>query len=304
MDDFALIQKLGLPPVKGRYSFNRPLASYAWFNVGGPADVIFRPLDEDDLAYFLQHYKGNLPILPLGVGSNLLIRDGGVRGIIIRLGRGFNFVDNKDDLLIAGAGTLDKNVAYEAAAKGIANTAFLATIPGTIGGAVRMNAGCYGTEIKDALAWVEALDRNGIRHRFTVEECNFTYRHCALPNDLIFTKAAFHIVDDDPEKIMATIHENEQQREATQPTKGKTGGSTFKNPLPHRAWELVDSVNGRGLTIGGAQVSEKHCNFLINTGTATAKDIETLGNTLVQRVQASHNINLEWEIKIIGEAQS
>ncbi len=295
-----MITAQDLPQVRGRYQFNKALKTMVWFRVGGPADVVFKPADVEDLQHFLKHLPPHIPLFPMGVGSNLLIRDGGVEGVVVKLGGAFNYCKVDADLLIAGAATLDKNVALWAADEGVSNLTFLATIPGTIGGALRMNAGCYGQEIKDMLAWAEAVDEQGQLHRLTNADMGFRYRTCQVPPRWVFTKAAFNIERGAPKEIHQKIAENQAQRDATQPTSGRTGGSTFKNPLPHSAWQLIDKVGGRGLTVGGAQVSEKHCNFLINTGTATAHDIETLGEELRQRVRTQCNIDLHWEIKRVG----
>lgn len=292
-----------LPQIRGRYTFNEPLSNHVWFKVGGPADVIFRPADLDDLIFFLKEKPADLDILTLGAGSNVLIRDKGLKGVVIRLGRGFTECYLQEDKLIAGAGTLDRNVAFIAAEAGITGFEFLATIPGTVGGGVKMNAGCYDSEIKDILLWVKAVDFQGNLKTYTVEELNYSYRKCGLVEKVIFVEACFRACE---KKRVKDIHEKMDrllaQRELTQPTRTKTGGSTFKNPEGKKAWELIDQVGGRGLSLGGARFSEKHCNFLINTGTATASDIEALGELVRQRVFSQLGIELQWEIMRLGEA--
>jgi UDP-N-acetylmuramate dehydrogenase len=292
-----------LPKVRGRYVVNELLSNYVWFKVGGPADVIFKPLDLEDLMTFLKQKPSTLPILPLGLGSNVLIRDGGVRGVVIRLGRNFNQCYVENDRIIAGAGVLDRNVALTAAAAGLSGLEFLASIPGTIGGALKMNAGCYDSEIKDVLIWAKALDMEGNLKTYDVEELNYTYRHCGLDTPVIFIEACFKTVaKKTPQEVHETINQLLARREISQPIHTKTGGSTFKNPTDIKAWELIDKVGGRGLMVGDAQFSEKHCNFLINTGNATAADIETLGEMVRQRVLDQFGITLQWEIMRIGEA--
>jgi UDP-N-acetylmuramate dehydrogenase len=290
-----------LPTVRGRYSFNEPMLNHVWFNVGGPADVVFKPADLDDLICFLKERPKDLDILILGVGSNVLIRDGGIDGVVIRLGRGFNHCAVVGDTLIAGAGTLDRNVALTAADAGLSGLEFLASIPGTIGGALKMNAGCYDSEIKDVLLWAKAVDLNGNLKTYTVQELDYTYRHCGLKEPVIFVEACFKSKGaQSPAQIHATIDELLARREASQPIRSKTGGSTFKNPEGKRAWELIDQVGGRGLRMGDAQFSEKHCNFLINTHHATAEDLESLGELVRQKVLDQCGVELHWEILRIG----
>lgn len=291
-----------LPKVRGRYTYNEPLSNYVWFKVGGPADVIFKPADADDLIFFLKEKSCDLNIFTLGVGSNVLIRDGGLNSVVIRLGRGFNQCHVDGDTIIAGAGVLDRNVAFEAADEGLAGLEFLASIPGTIGGALKMNAGCYDSEVKDVLLWAKAVDMKGSLKTYTPEELHYTYRHCGLDEQVIFIEACFKSTGRRPSlEIHHKINDFLARREASQPIRAKTGGSTFKNPEGIRAWELVDKVGGRGLKIGDAQFSEKHCNFLINTDNATAADIEALGELVRLKVLNECGVELQWEILRIGK---
>lgn len=292
-----------LPKIRGRYTFNESLSKHVWFKVGGPAEVIFKPADVDDLVFFLKEKPLDLDITTLGMGSNVLIRDKGLNGVVIRLARGFTACSIKSDKLIVGAGALDRNVAFIAAEAGISGFEFLASIPGTIGGAIKMNAGCYESEIKDILLWVKAVDLKGNVKIYTVEELNYSYRKCGLAEKVIFVEACFKAFERKPvNEIYEKIERFLAQRELTQPTRTKTGGSTFKNPEGKKAWELIDQVGGRGLALGGAQFSEKHCNFLINTGDATAADIEALGDLVRQRVISQLGVDLQWEIIRLGEA--
>lgn len=294
--------KYTLPTVRGSYRFDVPLAPTNWFRVGGPADVLFKPADAQDLADFLRALPASVPITVIGVGSNLIIRDGGLEGIVIRLGRGFTDIEMQGDVLVTGAAVLDVNVARFAADNGRAGLEFYAGIPGTIGGALAMNAGAYEGETQDVLIKAEAVDRDGNIHVLSVEDCNYTYRHFGGPEGLIFTKAWFKTTADDSEAIHTRIHEITTKREATQPVRERTGGSTFKNPEGHKAWQLVEQAGCRGLELDGAQMSELHCNFMINTGNATAAALELLGEEVRKRVKASAGIELEWEIKRIGRA--
>lgn len=295
-----------LPNVRGKYLYNAELANYVWFAVGGVADVVFKPKDLDDLIFFLKNKPANIEILPLGVGSNLLVRDGGYQGVVVRLGRGFTNIDIHKDNVIVGAGALDRNVALASANEGLRGLEFLATIPGTIGGALKMNAGCYGAEVKDKLVWAKAVTLGGELKQYSVDDLNYTYRHCGLLEPIIFVEACFKAdCVDEPSRVHATIQELLAKREASQPTGEKTGGSTFKNPdSQYKAWELVDKVGGRGLTLGGAQFSEKHCNFLINTGGATAADLEALGELVRDRVRKQFDVDLQWEVLRIGKKQN
>jgi UDP-N-acetylmuramate dehydrogenase len=288
-----------LPAVRGRYTADAPLAGVTWFQVGGAAEVMFRPVDADDLAHFLSHKPKDVPVTVIGVASNLLVRDGGVPGVVIRLGRGFVGIKAEGEIVRAGAGALDLNVALTARDAGLAGLEFLSGIPGTIGGALRMNAGAYGAEIKDVLIGAEAIDATGTLHMVAASELGLTYRHSETPADWIFTAAELRGVPGDRAAIQQRIDEIAAAREATQP-RTRTGGSTFANPQGHKAWELIDKVGGRGLQRGGAQVSEKHCNFLINTGDATAADIEALGEEVRRRVLEQSGVQLQWEIRRIG----
>lgn len=294
----ALMQLL--PPVRGRLAANAPIGALTWFRVGGPAEVLFRPADAEDLAGFLAALPGDIPVTVIGVGSNLLVRDGGIRGVTIRLGRGFAAVEPGGDRIRAGAGALDVNVALAAAEAGIAGLEFLSGVPGTIGGGLRMNAGAYGGEVRDALVHADAVDRSGTRHRLNAGEMRLSYRHCGVPEDWIFTGAVFRGNAGEPAAIALRMAEISRAREASQPIRARTGGSTFANPPGHQAWRLIDMAGCRGLVRGGAMVSEKHTNFLINTGEATAADIEGLGEEVRRRVHVQFGIVLEWEIRRIG----
>jgi len=291
-----------LPAVRGRYSADAPLAQVTWFRVGGPAEVLFRPADVDDLASFLAARPEDVPVTVIGVASNLLVRDGGVPGVVVRLGRGFVEITAEGNRVFAGAGALDGNVALVARNAGIAGLEFLSGVPGTIGGALRMNAGAYGSEMKDVTIAASALDARGGRHRLDLERLGFTYRHCGVAEDWIFVGAELRGQADDPAAIQARMDDITGRREASQPVRTRTGGSTFANPPGHKAWELIDKAGCRGLRQGGAMVSEKHTNFLINTGTATAADIETLGEEVRRRVFGQFGVTLEWEIRRIGIA--
>ncbi|BBK35491.1 UDP-N-acetylenolpyruvoylglucosamine reductase [Allostella sp. ATCC 35155] len=289
-----------LPAVRGRIAADAPLAPVTWFRVGGHAEVLFRPADAEDLAAFLAGCPAGVPVTPVGVASNLLVRDGGIPGVVVRFGRGFAGVAVAGDRITAGAGALDGTVAAVARDAGLGGLEFLSGVPGTVGGALRMNAGCYGREIADVLVELEAVDRAGRRHRVPAAEAGLSYRHCGLPEDWIFLAATFRGTPDDPEAIGRRMAELAQRREATQPIRARTGGSTFANPPGERAWRLIDEAGCRGLSIGGAQVSEKHCNFLVNTGAASAADIEQLGEEVRRRVAARSGIRLAWEIRRIG----
>jgi UDP-N-acetylmuramate dehydrogenase len=286
--------------LRGRILANQSLAELTWFRVGGPAQLLFMPEDESDLSYFLANLPGDIAVTVIGLGSNLIVRDGGVPGAAIRLGRGFNEIAIEGHNLRAGAAVPDVKVARAAQEAGIAGLAFMRGIPGGIGGALRMNGGAYGRETKDALIEARAVDRSGRIHVLSIAEMDYSYRHCGVPDDYIFTQASFAGELGDPAAIAAEMGKITESREATQPIKSRTGGSTFKNPPGHKAWQLIDAAGCRGLRQGGAQVSEMHCNFLINLGDATAADIETLGETVRQRVKDHSGIDLEWEIKRIG----
>ncbi len=288
------------PDWNGRLLNDKPLAPYTWFRVGGPAEVIATPFDEAALSQLLAATNG--PILAIGVGSNLLVRDGGIDGTVIRLGRGFNEITVDGTRIRAGSAVLDAKVATAAADAGIAGLEFLRGVPGTIGGAVRMNAGCYGTETKDRLVEARVAFRDGSVKTLSNAELGFRYRHSDLPDDAVVIDATFEGEADDPAAIhdrMTTLMSN---RETSQPIREKTGGSTFRNPEGESAWKLVDAAGGRGLRVGGAQMSEKHCNFMINTGDASAADLEGLGETIRQRVKETSGHDLHWEIKRVGKA--
>ena len=290
-----------LPPVRGRYAENVPLAPLTWFRVGGPAEVMFRPADVDDLAAFLARKPADVPVTVLGVGSNLLVRDGGIPGVVVRLGRAFAGIAAADaDTLETGAGALDLNVARVALDAGIGGLEFLSGIPGTIGGALRMNAGAYGAEIEDVLVTARAIDAGGRVHVLQPADVGFAYRRCAVPADSIFVAAVLRGRAEDPRAIGRRMDDIRAARESTQPIRSRTGGSTFANPPGAKAWELIDRAGCRGLAIGGAKVSEQHCNFLVNTGDATAADLERLGEEVRRRVLATTGTTLSWEIHRVG----
>ena len=293
--------KAAMPQLRGRMLANQPLAELTWFRVGGPAQVLFTPADQDDLAYFLKNLSDQVPVYVVGVGSNLIVRDGGLPGVVIRLSpRGFGETAAEGDVVSAGAAALDKRVAETAAAAGLAGLEFLFGIPGSIGGALRMNAGANGAETKDVLIDATGIDRRGNKLTFGNAEMKFVYRNSGVDPSVIFISARFRGRAAAPEAVRARMNEVQQHRETAQPIREKTGGSTFQNPPGDSAWKLIDAAGCRGLRIGGAQVSEMHCNFLINTGAATGHDIETLGETVRARVKQNSGIELHWEIKRIG----
>jgi UDP-N-acetylmuramate dehydrogenase len=295
--------KAAMPELRGRLLANQSLAPLTWFRVGGPAQILFTPADEDDLAYFLAHLPGEIPVYVVGVGSNLIVRDGGMPGVVIRLSpRGFGEASAEGDIVRAGTAALDKRVAETAAAADIGGLEFYFGIPGSIGGALRMNAGANGGETKDVLIEATGIGRDGSRHSFDNAGMKFVYRNSGVDPSIIFTSARFRGRITAPEAIRARMNEVQNHRETAQPIREKTGGSTFKNPPCHSAWKLIDAAGCRGLRVGGAQVSEMHCNFLINTGEATAHDIEALGETVRARVKENSGIELHWEIKRIGIA--
>ncbi len=299
LDGTELLKRL--PAVRGRLEAHAPLADLTWFRAGGPAEVLFSPLDESDLADFLKTAPRDLPIHVIGVGSNLLVRDGGIPGIVIRLGRGFgNLAVEEDHRIRAGGAVLDVRAARFAAENGIDGLTFLRGIPGTIGGALRMNGGAYGVETKDVLVECRAVDRSGTIHVLSNADMKYTYRHCGAPEDMIFAEAILQGRPGAPAEIMAAMNKITESREATQPIKSRTGGSTFKNPPGQKSWQLIDHAGMRGFAVGPAKVSELHCNFLINEGGATATQIEELGETVRRRVKETSGIDLEWEIKRIG----
>ena len=293
--------KAAMPELRGRLLANESLAPLTWFRVGGPAQVLFTPSDEDDLAYFLKNLPQELPVYVVGVGSNLIVRDGGMPGIVVRLSpRGFGETAVQGDIVVAGAAALDRRVAETAAGANLAGLEFYFGIPGTIGGALRMNAGANGAETKDVLVEATGIDRNGTVHTFSNADMKFVYRNSGVDPSIVFTSARFRGVVAAPDAICARMEEVQRHRETAQPIREKTGGSTFKNPPGNSAWKLIDAAGCRGLRVGGAQVSQMHCNFLINTGNATGHDIETLGETVRNRVKETSGIELHWEIKRIG----
>jgi UDP-N-acetylmuramate dehydrogenase len=298
--DIAAALRSKMSALRGRLVANQPLAELTWFRVGGPAQILFMPEDEDDLAYMLAHLPAEIPVTVTGLGSNLIVRDGGVPGVVIRLGRGFGEIAIEDVRVRAGGALPDVKVARTAQEAGIAGLSFLRGIPGAIGGALRMNAGAHGRETKDTLIEARAVDRAGRVHVLGNADMHYAYRHCGAPDDYIFTQATFRGERGDPAVIAAEMDKITESREATQPIKSRTGGSTFKNPPGHKAWQLIEAAACRGLRIGDAQVSDMHCNFLINLGKATAADIETLGEAVRRRVKEGSGIDLDWEIKRIG----
>lgn len=291
-----------LPAVRGTYEKDVLLADMTWFRVGGPADVLFKPADSDDLAEFLAGRPVGVPITILGVGSNVLVRDGGIRGVVIRLGREFARTEIEDTIVRAGAGTPDVAVALAARDAGIAGLEFLRGVPGTIGGALRMNAGAYGREIADVLVEATAINFDGHTERFSAEDMGFGYRKSSLSKDWVFTSATLRGTTDMPGAIAARMEDISGERVESQPVTSRTGGSTFKNPPGQKAWELIDRAGCRGMSIGGAKVSEQHCNFLINTGDAMAADLESLGEVVRARVEMETGVELEWEIVRVGVA--
>jgi len=299
-----LLAKLtaSLPDLRGRLAAEAPLKDYTWFRVGGPAEVLYSPADEADLAYVLKHLPQDIPVTMIGLGSNLLVRDGGIEGVVIRLGRGFGEIKVEDGArLRVGTAVPDVKVARAAADAGIAGLTFYRGIPGGIGGALRMNGGAHGTETCEVLVEARAVDRQGNIHVLPVADFHYAYRHCGAPADYIFTEALFQGAPGDPQKILAEMDEIAAYREEVQPIKSRTGGSTFKNPPGNKSWQLIDAAGCRGLSVGDAKVSELHCNFLINEGNASAADIETLGETVRARVKETSGVELEWEIKRLGK---
>ncbi len=292
-----------LPPVRGSIARDAALKDMVWFRAGGPAEILFRPADVEDLGMFLAARSSDIPVYVVGVGSNLLVRDGGMPGTVVRLPASFGKIEASGTRIRAGAAALDAHVARVAADAGIAGLEFLRGVPGTVGGALRMNAGCYGREIADIFVEATALDGQGNTLTLTAAEMGFSYRHSQAQEDLIFVEAVFEGTSDKPEAIKVRMEELAANREASQPIRAKTGGSTFKNPPGQKAWELIDRAGCRGLMQGAAQVSEKHCNFLINTGDAAAADIEALGEEVRRRVRETQGVFLEWEIKRIGLPQ-
>jgi UDP-N-acetylmuramate dehydrogenase len=291
------------PNLRGRLIPNQSLAELTWFRVGGPAQALFAPADEEDLAYFLGRLPAAIPVTVIGLGSNLIVRDGGVSGVVVRLGRGFSGIGVEEGHRIrVGTAVPDVKVARAAQEAAIAGLSFYRGIPGAIGGALRMNGGAYGRETKDALVEARGIDRSGAVRVFSNADMHYSYRHCGAGDEVIFTQALFQGTPGDRAVIAAEMNKITEAREATQPIKSRTGGSTFKNPPGHKAWQLIDAAGCRGLVVGDAQVSELHCNFLINRGSASAADIETLGETVRRRVRENSGVALDWEIKRIGVA--
>ena len=301
--DMALGLRAALPKLRGRLIANQPMADLTWFRVGGPAQILFSPADEEDLAYFLSNLAGDIPVTVVGLGSNLLVRDGGVPGVVIRLGRGFNEISIEGDRVRAGSAVPDVKVARAAAEAGLAGLAFYRGVPGAIGGALRMNAGAYGRETKDALLEARAIDRKGKLHVLKNADMGYGYRHSKAPQEFIFTEGVYRGEPGEAAAIAAEMEKITEARESTQPIKSRTGGSTFKNPPGHKAWQLIDAAGCRGLVVGDAQVSELHCNFLINRGNATAADIENLGEEVRRRVREASGVALDWEIVRLGIAR-
>ncbi|HLH48233.1 MAG TPA: UDP-N-acetylmuramate dehydrogenase [Roseiarcus sp.] len=291
------------PELRGRLTANAPLAPFTWFRAGGPAQALFQPADEDDLSCLLARLPGDIPVTIIGLGSNLIIRDGGIKGLVVRLGgKAFGAMEaGEDSTILAGAAAPDAALARAAAQAGIAGLEFFRGVPGAIGGALRMNAGAHGCETKDVLVSARGVGRSGAVREFTLAAMGFSYRHSSAPDDVIFTQAVFQGRPGEPADILAEMERITAAREASQPIREKTGGSTFKNPPGAKAWKLIDEAGCRGLVIGDAQVSEMHCNFLINRGRATAADIEALGEEVRRRVFEKSGVTLEWEIKRIGE---
>jgi UDP-N-acetylmuramate dehydrogenase len=291
-----------LPAVRGQLTADASLAEYTWFRVGGPADVLFQPADLDDLMGFLAAKPADVPVTVIGVGSNLLVRDGGVRGVVVRFGRALSKIERAgEDMIRAGAGAIDPTVAAFARDAGLAGLEFLTGVPGTIGGALRMNAGAYGGDMSQIVVSATLIDAQGSPKHLTAEEIAFSYRHCGVPENWTFVDCLLRGHAGDSAEIAAKMAAIRAAREDSQPLRTRTGGSTFANPPDNHAWKLVDEAGCRGLKVGGAQVSEKHCNFLLNLGGATAADIETLGEEVRARVKAKSGIELRWEIRRIGE---
>lgn len=289
-----------LPKVRGRLRADEPLARFTWFRVGGPAEILFEPEDLDDLQVFMAARPRDVALTVIGGTSNILIRDGGIPGIVIRLGKAFAEITTDGEKVMAGAAAADINIARRAADAGIGGLEFMVGIPGTLGGALRMNAGAYGTEIADVFDSATALDADGNLHALSAAEMGFAYRHADIAEDMIFTSAVLKGQAGDAAVIRARMKEIQEARESSQPVRERTGGSTFANPVGHKAWQLVDAAGCRGLQIGGAQVSEAHTNFLINTGDATAADLEQLGEEVRRRVMENAGVQLHWEIRRLG----
>jgi len=295
----SLLDKL--PKISGAYLENASLANLVWFRTGGAAEVLFRPKDEADLKTFLENLDKDIPVTVIGVGSNLLVRDQGVKGVVIKLGKPFANIKIDGDLVTAGAGATDVAVAHKALEASLSGLEFMRGIPGTVGGALRTNAGAYGSEIADIFHFARAFDRAGNVHTLSASDIIFEYRHSNVSRGLIVTAVTFRGRPGDRNEIQNKMDKIQETREATQPMRVRTGGSTFKNPQGKKAWALIEAAGCRGLQIGGARVSDKHCNFLINTGTASARDLEQLGEEVRRRVKAKAGVSLEWEIERIGE---
>ena len=291
-----------LPPVLGELTTDAELSRITWFRVGGPAEVLFRPADRDDLAEFLRAKPADVPVTIIGVGANILVRDGGIPGVLIRLGRAFSTVRIDCSTVTAGAGASDVNVSITSRNRSVAGLEFLSGIPGTIGAGLRMNAGAYGREMSDVVSAAEAMDGDGEVHTLSPADLGFSYRRSAVPADWIFLSATLEGEPGQKHEIAAHMDETNRERNQSQPVKLRTGGSTFVNPAGHKAWQLIEAAGCRGLVIGGATVSEQHCNFLINTGDATASDLEDLGEEVRRRVKDHSGIELEWEIRRLGVA--
>jgi UDP-N-acetylmuramate dehydrogenase len=298
-EDIVTPLSLSMPELRGSLVANVELAPWTWFKTGGSAQAVFTPVDAEDLSYFLSHLDPDVPIFILGQGSNILVRDGGIEGVVIALGPGFNDMSFDSEIVTIGAASLGVKLASAAAMVSISGFSFLRGIPGNIGGAVRMNAGAFGAEIKDIFVSCEGIDRRGALHEFKLADMDYSYRHCGL-SDVIFTRARLAGKPGDQEIIRQEMAEITRQRTAAQPVNTRTGGSTFKNPPGRKAWELVDQAGCRGLVLGDAQVSELHCNFLVNRGDATSTDLEELGEEVRRRVFGSSGILLDWEIERIG----
>jgi len=289
-----------LPPLRGRVQADAPLAPATWFRVGGAAEVLVRPASVADLAALLAALPNEIPLTVIGAASNLIVRDGGINGVVVRLARGFGDIAVEADGIVAGAAALDATVAEHAAAAGLAGLEFLSGVPGSVGGAVAMNAGAYGGDVAGCLDWADLVTRSGETLRLNAAALDFAYRHAAVPPGAVVVRARLRAQRGDLRSIAARMTEIRTNREATQPTRARTGGSTFRNPPDMKAWELIDGAGCRGLVRGGAEVSDKHCNFLLNTGGATASDLEGLGEEVRRRVHAASGVSLQWEIRRLG----
>lgn len=289
-----------LPKVRGSLAFDAPLKDTTWFHVGGAAEALFRPADTADLSDFLKNLPATTPVTILGLGSNVIVRDGGIKGVVIRLGPEFKNISVDGTIITAGAAATDVQVARTAATHNLSGLEFMSGIPGSIGGGLRMNAGAYGSEFKDVFVDAEAVDRKGAIHTLTTDDMGFSYRHSRVPDDWVFTRARFRGMAGEKEKIAARMQDIQKSRQASQPIRSYTGGSTFANPEGAKAWQLIDAAGCRGQKQGGAIVSTQHCNFLINTGDATASDLETLGETVRKRVAEKSGVHLRWEIRRYG----